>query len=87
MTHEAVLATVRKAQPVHLESVELFDVSPGRHVPEGFKSLAYAFTYRAADRTLRDEEVNAAQEARFGFQDCVEGKRPRVGPGPLRSRR
>ena len=62
VTHEAVLATVRKAQPVHLESVELFDVFRGRHVPEGFKSLAYAFTYRAADRTLRDEEVNAAQE-------------------------
>ena len=63
VTHEEVLATVRKVQPAHLEAVELFDVFRGRHVPDGFKSLAYAFTYRAADRTLRDEEVNAAQEA------------------------
>ncbi|MBL9175833.1 MAG: phenylalanine--tRNA ligase subunit beta [Verrucomicrobiales bacterium] len=63
VTHESVLAAVRKVQPAHLEAVELFDVFRGRHVPEGFKSLAYAFTYRAVDRTLKDEEVNAAQEA------------------------
>jgi phenylalanyl-tRNA synthetase beta chain len=44
-----------------LDSVELFDVFRGKHVPEGQKSLAYAFTYRAADRTLKDDEVNAAQ--------------------------
>jgi phenylalanyl-tRNA synthetase beta chain len=29
-------------------------------VPEGQKSLAYAFTYRAADKTLTDAEVNVA---------------------------
>jgi phenylalanyl-tRNA synthetase beta chain len=31
-------------------------------VPDGQKSLAYAFTYRHADRTLTDPEVNAAHE-------------------------
>ncbi|MCW5559985.1 MAG: phenylalanine--tRNA ligase subunit beta, partial [Verrucomicrobiae bacterium] len=51
VTHEAVLGVVRKAQLPHLEAVELFDVFRGRHVPEGSKSLAYAFTYRAPDRT------------------------------------
>jgi len=61
VTHEAVLGVVRKAQLPHLETVELFDVFRGRHVPEGSKSLAYAFTYRAPDRTLKDEEVQAAQ--------------------------
>lgn len=61
VTHEAVLGVVRQAQLANLEGVELFDVFRGRHVPEGFKSLAYAFTYRAADRTLKDEEVNASQ--------------------------
>ncbi|MEI7808767.1 MAG: hypothetical protein WCJ07_09820 [Verrucomicrobiota bacterium] len=29
-------------------------------VPEGQKSLAYAFTYRAADKTLTDADVNTA---------------------------
>jgi len=29
-------------------------------VPEGYRSLAYSMTYRAEDRTLKDEEVNEA---------------------------
>ena len=61
-THEAVLVAVRQAKPANLESVDLFDVFRGRHVPEGQKSVAYSFTYRGADRTLKDEEVNAAHQ-------------------------
>jgi phenylalanyl-tRNA synthetase beta chain len=60
LTHDAVLAAVKQAKPANLEAVELFDVFRGKHVPEGHKSLAYSFTYRAADRTLKDDEVNAA---------------------------
>jgi phenylalanyl-tRNA synthetase beta chain len=58
--HEAVLSVVRQAKPPNLEKVELFDVFRGKNVPEGQKSVAYAFTYRNADRTLTDVEVNAA---------------------------
>jgi phenylalanyl-tRNA synthetase beta chain len=60
VTHEAVLQTVKQAKAANLETVELFDVFRGKHVPEGQKSLAYAFTYRAADKTLTDTDVNAA---------------------------
>ena len=35
-----------------LESVRLFDVYTGAQLGEGRKSLAYALTFRAADRTL-----------------------------------
>jgi phenylalanyl-tRNA synthetase beta chain len=59
-THEAVLQTVRKTKPANLETVELFDVFRGKNVPEGQKSLAYAFTYRSPEKTLTDAEVNAA---------------------------
>ena len=59
-THEAVLQTVKQAKPANLESVELFDVFRGKNVPEGQKSLAYAFTYRSPEKTLTDAEVNAA---------------------------
>ena len=59
-THDAVLQVIRQAKPANLETIELFDVFRGKHVPAGEKSLAYAFTYRAADRTLKDEEVTAA---------------------------
>lgn len=62
VTHEAVLAVVRQAKPANLETVELFDVFRGRNVPEGQKSVAYAFTYRHAERTLTDPEVNAAHD-------------------------
>lgn len=61
VTHDAVLQVVRQTKPANLEQVELFDVFRGHPVPAGQKSLAYAFTYRATDRTLKDDEVNAAQ--------------------------
>ena len=60
--HEAVVTVVRQTKPANLEKFELFDVFRGQNVPSGQKSLAYAFTYRNAERTLTDAEVNAAHE-------------------------
>lgn len=40
-----------------LERAEIFDVYRGTQVGEGKVSLALALTFRAADRTLTDEEV------------------------------
>ncbi len=65
-THETVLQTVKQAKAANLESVDLFDVFRGKSVPDGLKSLAYAFTYRAADKTLTDADVNAAHEKVLG---------------------
>jgi len=62
VTHDAVLSTVKQAKAANLESVELFDVFRGQGVPAGQKSFAYAFTYRAGDKTLTDAEVNSAHE-------------------------
>jgi phenylalanyl-tRNA synthetase beta chain len=61
-THEAVTSIVRQTKPANLENVELFDVFRGKNVPEGQKSMAYALTYRSPEKTLKDEEVNAAHE-------------------------
>ena len=41
-----------------LESVKLFDVYRGAQILAGTKSVAFSLTYRAADRTLTEEEVN-----------------------------
>jgi phenylalanyl-tRNA synthetase beta chain len=60
VTHETVLVVVKSAKAANLETVELFDIFRGQGVPDGQKSLAYAFTYRAADKTLTDADVNAA---------------------------
>ena len=43
-----------------VERVSVFDVYHGAGLPEGKKSLAFGFTFRAADRTLTDDEVNGA---------------------------
>jgi len=59
-THDAVLQVAKQAKPANLESIELFDVFRGKHVPAGQKSMAYAFTYRHAERTLTDTEANTA---------------------------
>ncbi len=42
-----------------LETIQLFDVFKGKQIPEGYKSVAYNISFRASDRTLTDEEVNA----------------------------
>lgn len=61
-THDAVLGAVKQVKPQNLEGVELFDVFRGKNIPSGQKSMAYAFTYRSAEKTLTDAEVNAAHE-------------------------
>ena len=44
----------------HLERVDLFDVYKGRQIPAGYRSLAYALTFRHPERTLTDQEVEDA---------------------------
>ena len=45
-----------------LESYQLFDVYEGAQITQGYKSMAYKIVFRAADRTLTDEEVNKAMD-------------------------
>jgi phenylalanyl-tRNA synthetase beta chain len=40
-----------------LESCFVFDVYQGKGIPEGHKSVAVGFVYRAENRTLTDEEI------------------------------
>ena len=56
-----VLARLESSEEPLLEAVTIFDEYRGEGVPEGRKSLAFSFSFRAPDRTLTDEEVSAAQ--------------------------
>jgi phenylalanyl-tRNA synthetase beta chain len=58
-----VEAVIRKAGGDLLKRVRLFDVYTGEPIPEGKRSLAYALTYRAADRTLQDKDVTKVRRA------------------------
>ena len=51
-------ATIAKASGQLLENIRLFDVYEGDRIPEGKKSVAFAISFRAADRSLTSEEVN-----------------------------
>ena len=53
---------IKKYGKKNLESVKLFDIFIGDQVGENKKSVAYALTFRASDRTLTDEEVNKIQD-------------------------
>lgn len=46
-----------------LESVELFDTYSGKGVDDGFKSLAFALSFRSPEKTLQTDEVNKVFEA------------------------
>lgn len=56
----ALEKAIRSAVGSTLEELTLFDVYRGAQVAEGKKSVAYSLTMRAADRTLTDEESDAA---------------------------
>jgi phenylalanyl-tRNA synthetase beta chain len=57
-----VLSAVREAAGELLRDVRVFDVYTGAQVGEGRRSLALALSFRAADRTLTDEDVAPVQE-------------------------
>lgn len=61
---DAVLKLGRKAtgDGFGLDAVTLFDLYEGKGLPEDSRSLAFSLAYVSAERTLTDDEVNAAFE-------------------------
>ncbi len=53
---------IRAAGGERLARVELFDVYRGGKIAAGRRSLAFRLEYRAADRTLTDDEVNGLHQ-------------------------
>ncbi len=59
----AIENAIRERASELLESVQLFDVYAGEEIDAGRRSLAWAFRFRAGDRTLTDQEVDAEMTA------------------------
>jgi len=57
-----MLDLVLKGREKLLECTDIFDVYTGKGIPNGMKSLAVRFTYRSAERTLTDSEVDRAHD-------------------------
>ena len=49
---------IRKNAGQYLENLELFDVYEGEQLGADKKSVAFALSFRSADHTLKDDEVN-----------------------------
>ena len=60
---QTVQDAVRDGAGELLEDVWLFDVYTGPQVGENRKSLTFALRFRAADRTLTEDEASAARDA------------------------
>jgi phenylalanyl-tRNA synthetase beta chain len=58
----SVRGTIRAAAPSTLVSISEFDRYQGKGVPEGRISLSLRLTFRDPERTLTDDEVQAAME-------------------------
>ena len=56
---QEIINWIRDLRHSLIEEVEVFDYYHGAPIPEGKKSLAYAISYRAEERTLTDSEVNS----------------------------
>ena len=72
-----ILSAARNAAggAMAVEDVQVFDVYRGQGVPAGKKSLAYSIVFRAADRTLTDDEVNGLFtriQAKVGEDACIQ---------------
>jgi phenylalanyl-tRNA synthetase beta chain len=62
VTFAAIENAIKLLGIPELVGLRLFDLYAGQELPKGKYSIALSLRYRAADRTLTDEEVNAAQD-------------------------
>lgn len=53
---------IRKNGGKLLESCNLFDVYEGAQIEEGYKSVAYSISFRAADHTLEEKEITQVMD-------------------------
>lgn len=52
---------IRKRSSSLIKKIEVFDVYEGEHVISGYKSIALRLTYVAMDHTLKENEINEAE--------------------------
>ena len=60
LSAETVRVTIRSAAPDTLIQVREFDRYQGKGIPDGKVSLSFRLTFQSPERTLTDEEVQAA---------------------------
>ena len=62
ITSQEIQTTIKKYGGSLLTNIEIFDVYTGKNISENKKSMAYALSFSAKDKTLTDEEINPIME-------------------------
>ena len=75
LSAETVRGTIRSAAPDTLIQVREFDRYQGKGIPDGKVSLSFRLTFQSPERTLTDDEVQAAMQriiarSRAIFRQC-----------------
>lgn len=63
ITVQQIADVIKKNGGEFLESVTLFDVYQGAQIEKNFKSVAYSISFRSADRTLVDADIQEGMQA------------------------
>jgi phenylalanyl-tRNA synthetase beta chain len=63
LSADTVRGTIRSAAPATLIRVREFDRYQGKGIPDGKVSLSFRLTFQSPERTLTDDEVQAAMES------------------------
>lgn len=57
---DQILLEIQSLKEPLIKAIELFDVYVGKGIPKDHRSLAYTISFGSSERTLKDQEVNAA---------------------------
>jgi phenylalanyl-tRNA synthetase beta chain len=58
VAHRDVVGCIKAVAPAELTGVEIFDIFTSKAIGQGRRSLGYTLSFRSAERTLTDQEVN-----------------------------
>lgn len=58
-----IMEIIRREGGSYLEQAYVFDVYEGEHIEAGFRSMAYSLSFRSAEGTLTDEDIETAIQA------------------------
>lgn len=76
-----ILGFIKGLQEKFVEEVRVFDQYIGSSIPSGQKSLGYRVTYRSAERTLTEEEIEVIHRRIVEKTREAFGGEIRMGPG------
>ncbi|MDR2017257.1 MAG: phenylalanine--tRNA ligase subunit beta, partial [Burkholderiales bacterium] len=74
---QALLNTLEKIRPPHLEDIHLFDVYQGSNLPSGKKNVAILMLMRDTQRTLTDNDIDATLKMFYAALENDHGARLR----------